>query len=109
VRGIARTTLEMCGYKVLEAANGGEALLISRDNDCNIALLLTDLVMPRMNGRTLAREICSLCPEIKVLFMSGYTDDVIAPHGISEERLAFIHKPFSPEALSQKVREVLDQ
>ena len=108
VRGIARTTLEMCGYKVLEAANGGEALLIIREHRCKIDLMLTDVIMPRMSGRTLVQEVASLCPEMKMLYMSGYTDDVIMPHGVFQEGLAFIHKPFTPEALSRKVREVLE-
>ncbi len=108
VRRIARTTLDMCGYKVLEAENGGEALLISQELKGNIDLMLTDVVMPRMNGRRLGQEISRLRPEIKVLYMSGHTYEETAPHGILEEGVPFIHKPFTPAALSAKVRELLD-
>jgi two-component system, cell cycle sensor histidine kinase and response regulator CckA len=109
VRGIARTTLEMCGYEVLEAANGGEALLIGKELNCEIDLLLTDVVMPRMSGRTLVKEMHEICPKMKVLYMSGYADDVIAPRGVFTNRSAFLNKPFTPEALHRKVREVLDK
>lgn len=96
VRRVARTTLELCGYKVLEAANGGEALLISRELKGDIDLMLTDVVMPRMNGRGLGKELARLRPRMKVLYMLGYTYDETASHGVFADRLAFIHKPFTP-------------
>lgn len=108
VRGMARATLEMCGYEVLDASNAGEALLISKERNCRIDLLLTDVVMPRMSGQTLVKEIYKVCPNIKVLYMSGYTDDVVAPRGINQEKADFIHKPFTPEALATRIRRALD-
>ncbi len=99
--------LETLGYKVIPAGTPGEAIRIAREHTGLIDLLLTDVVMPEMNGRDLARNISSLYPELKVLFMSGYTANVIAHHGILDEGLDFIHKPFSRKMLGGKVREVL--
>jgi two-component system cell cycle sensor histidine kinase/response regulator CckA len=71
-------------------------------------LLLTDVVMPGMNGQLLSRQLSKLCPGLKVLFTSGYTDDMIAHHGVLDPGVAFLEKPFSPIVLARKVREVLD-
>jgi CheY-like chemotaxis protein len=108
VRRVARTALEMGGYKVLEAADGGDALLVSRQYEGAIHLALTDVVMPRMNGRALAEQLVRARPSMSVLYMSGYTEDAISRHGVLEEGVNFIQKPFAPDVLLRKVKEVLD-
>jgi two-component system, cell cycle sensor histidine kinase and response regulator CckA len=100
--------LEKYGYRVLAASSPGEALLAAKNHTGKIHMLLTDLIMPEMNGRDLAKGIISLCPETLCLFMSGYAGDVIAQSGVLDEGMQFIHKPFSNQALAVKVREVLD-
>ena len=96
------------GYTVLTAASGPEALDTSARHDGEIDLLLTDVVMPQMSGRTLARRLLKPRPAIKVLFMSGYTDDAIVHHGVLDEGTNFLGKPFTGTDLTRKVREVLD-
>jgi PAS domain S-box-containing protein len=108
VRRIARVILEMNGYHVLEASGGDEALSIYKQHEGQIDLVMTDVVMPQMSGRELAQSLETLQPGIKVLYMSGYTDDAIVRHGLLDQEIAFIQKPFTPEALTYKVREVLD-
>jgi PAS domain S-box-containing protein len=108
VREVVREILEMNGYEVLEARHGAEALEISRQQQGPIHLMVTDVVMPEMSGRELAQRLLSLRPETRVLYMSGYTDDDIVRHGVLGADMAFIAKPFSPDALAAKVREVLD-
>ena len=108
VRKLAAITLERNGYKVLEADSPAEAMKISSKYKGVIHLLLTDVVMPGMNGRELQKQLTAARPEIKALFMSGYTANVIAHHGVLDPGLHFIQKPFRPKDLSLKVREVLD-
>jgi CheY-like chemotaxis protein len=108
VREVVREILEMSGYAVLEARDGAEALEISARHPGRIHLMVTDVVMPQMSGRELAVQMASLRPDVRVLFMSGYTDSAIVRHGVLDPGTAFISKPFTPDALAAKVREVLD-
>jgi two-component system cell cycle sensor histidine kinase/response regulator CckA len=107
VRRTVSKILETYGYQVLEARNGGSALLLCERYEKPIDLLLTDVVMPEMSGRELADRLASQHPEMKVLYMSGYIDDVIVHHGVLDEGTAFIQKPFAADVLARKVREVL--
>ena len=108
VRKLTVQVLEMYGYEVLEASNGGSALLLCERHQGPIHLLVTDVIMPEMSGRELADRLAQLRPEMRVLYMSGYTDNAIVHQGVLDEGANFIEKPFSPDALARKVREVLD-
>ncbi len=108
VRGLAVRVLRSRGYEVLEASNGDEALRRAHEFPGTIHLLLSDIVMPQMNGKALADRLGSLRPDCRILFMSGYTDDAIIRHGVQEKQVAFLHKPFTETTLARKVREVLD-
>ena len=108
VRALAARVLQERGYKVLESASPEDALQIAEHQQEPIALLLTDVVLPRMSGRKIAEHLTLLRPSMKVLYMSGYTDDAIVRSGMLEANTAFLQKPFTPAGLARKVREVLD-
>jgi len=108
VRRLAHSILRANGYTVLEARQSKEALLLSGQHEGPIHLMVTDIVMPGMSGRDLAERLKPSRPNMQVLFMSGYTDKAIVHHGELDPGTAFLQKPFTPEALARKVREVLD-
>ena len=108
LRKFAQTVLRKSGYKVLEAENGEDALRISAAHDGSIDLLITDVVMPKMGGKEIAKRLQSLYPRMKVLYMSGYTGNAIVHDGVLATGLNFIEKPFSRENFTGKVREILD-
>ena len=99
--------LKNLGYSVIAAATPGEAIRLAREHQGRIDLLMTDVVMPEMNGRDLARNVVSIHPDIRRLFMSGYTADVIAHQGVLDEGVHFLQKPFSQQDLAAKLREAL--
>ncbi|MFW5741562.1 MAG: ATP-binding protein, partial [Myxococcota bacterium] len=109
VRGLAVRTLRRQGYRVHAFANGGEALMAVREMNEPIHLLMTDVIMPGVNGKVLAENIQAIVPDIQVLFTSGYTDDVISQHGVLQEGIEFIAKPYTPQSLAKRVRTVLDR
>jgi CheY-like chemotaxis protein len=109
VRKLARKCLEEQGYTVLEAANSDQALRICNKYDKTIHLLMTDVIMPGLDGRQLARRVTTLRPEIRVLYVSGYTENTIVHRGVLDAGIAFLQKPFRPLDLAVKVREVLDE
>jgi PAS domain S-box-containing protein len=109
VRRVAQEILSRYGYHVIAAQNAGEALLSCERHPRTIHLLLTDVVMPQMSGRELAVRLETLRPDMKVLYMSGYTDNAIVHHGILDSGIAYVQKPLVPEMLARRVREVLDQ
>jgi two-component system cell cycle sensor histidine kinase/response regulator CckA len=108
VREVVREILQLNGYEVLEARQGEQAIEISARHPGPIHLMVTDVVMPEMSGRELAQRLTLLRPDMRVLYMSGYTDDAIVRHGVLDAGMAFIAKPFTPDGLASKVRQVLD-
>jgi signal transduction histidine kinase/CheY-like chemotaxis protein len=109
LRNLCVQILEQLGYRVLQARNGTEAIAVAQGYGERIDLLLTDVVMPGMNGADLATQLVLHHREMKVLFTSGYTEDVISHHGVLAEGVSFIGKPYTPSALARKVREVIDE
>jgi PAS domain S-box-containing protein len=105
---LVHKVLQANGYTVLVAASGGDAERVAGQHDGPIHLLMTDVVMPGLNGREVARRLEATRPGIRVLYLSGYTDDAIVHHGVLEPGVAFLQKPFTPAVLGRKVREVLD-
>jgi two-component system, cell cycle sensor histidine kinase and response regulator CckA len=108
VRDMTKEILQESGYQVLEAKHGQDALLVADRHSGTIHLMLSDVVMPQMSGRELAERLAPLHKDMKVLYMSGYTDDAIVHHGVLDEGMSFIEKPFTPNALARKVRELLN-
>ena len=108
VRGLAKMALETQGYRVLTAANGNEAERVFANHGDEVQVVVTDVVMPEMSGRELVERLRRLRSSVRVLYMSGYTDDAVVRHGVVEAVEAFLQKPFSPLALARKVRDVLD-
>ena len=108
VRAMTRRSLRSNGYTLLEAGDGGHAVRLCERHPGPIHLLVSDVVMPGMGGRQLADRLTALRPDMRVLFVSGYTDDAVVRHGVLQSEVAFLQKPFSPDALRQKVRDVLD-
>ncbi|MCI0461353.1 MAG: PAS domain S-box protein [Gemmataceae bacterium] len=109
VRQFLHYSLRLSGYRVLEAGSGQEALTLCEQHKGEIDLLVTDVIMPHMNGRELAERATTIQPDLRVLYISGYTDNVLDNHGILAPGTAFLYKPVTPKALAEKVREVLDR
>ncbi len=109
LRDLVRTILTACGYSVLAPVDAPSIQSMTEQVVLNINLLPTDVVMPGINGRELARQFVARNPGVKVLYMSGYTENAIVHHGVLDESTHFLQKPFTPSALTAKVREVLDQ
>ena len=108
VRRLAKNILKKYGYKIIEAENGGDAFVKFEEMGDQIDLVVTDVVMPTMSGKQLYDRLINMNPKLKVLFMSGYTDDTIENHGVLDKKTNFIQKPFRPKELAAKVRQVLD-
>jgi two-component system cell cycle sensor histidine kinase/response regulator CckA len=108
LRELAKRLLERQGYRVLGAANANEAIQLF-EHDGPVDVLLTDVVMPGGSGPDLTRQLMERRPALKVVYMSGYTDDAIVQHGVLSSGIAFLHKPFTAEAVGHKIREALDQ
>ncbi len=109
VRELGMEILQDCGYTVLGARDGIEALQVAEQHPGQIDIVVSDVVMPRMGGREVAERLATIRPNARVLFLSGYTDDTVVRHGILEAQVTFLQKPFTPASLAKKVREVLDK
>jgi DNA-binding response OmpR family regulator len=108
LRQLTSSVLAHCGYKVLTANSTEQGLALCRENHRDIRLLVTDVIMPSMNGRQLAEQVKLISPSTRVLYVSGYTSNAIVHYGVLDPGLWFLPKPFSLSALIAKVREVLD-
>jgi DNA-binding NtrC family response regulator len=109
VRGLTRKILMQAGYNVLDAKGGDEAICLCHAHPGPIDLLLTDVVMPEISGKEVADRLLELRPSIRVLYMSGYTDEAIVQHGVLDANVKFIQKPFTWVGLTRKVRDVLNR
>ena len=109
VRRLLLEVLRRNGYSILEARNGAEALEIGKEFSGPIDLLITDMVMPQMSGRELAAHLAPMRPRMRVLLMSGYTEEAIVRQGVLAPGTAFLEKPFTPDAVGKKIRELLDE
>jgi two-component system cell cycle sensor histidine kinase/response regulator CckA len=109
VRETTGIVLGRSGYRVIEAQNGEEALAVTRRMGGGIHLLVTDVVMPRMNGRELAERLAEVQPALKAIYLSGYTGDAVVHAGAIDPRMTYLQKPVAPELLLRKVREMLDR
>jgi two-component system, cell cycle sensor histidine kinase and response regulator CckA len=96
------------GYAVVAASSPGEAIRLAREHSGEIHLLITDVIMPEMNGPNLAKQLQSFCPNLKCLFMSGFTGDLITKHGVLEDGVFFIQKPFTAQTLAESMRKALE-
>ncbi|RPH53553.1 MAG: response regulator, partial [Acidobacteria bacterium] len=108
VRAVVQKALELHGYRVIEARNGKEGLEILERDAASVDLIVTDVMMPEVTGPELARRAAHIRRDLKVVYMSGYTDKAIVHHGVLAAGAAYIQKPFTPDTLARKVREVLD-
>jgi two-component system, cell cycle sensor histidine kinase and response regulator CckA len=108
VRSLVRVALQQAGYTVLEANRGIEAIRLAQEHQGPVHLLITDVVMPEMGGRQLVEQLAPLKPDLNVLYLSGYTDDAVVRHGVLQADVAFLQKPFTMAALTNKVRQLLD-
>jgi two-component system cell cycle sensor histidine kinase/response regulator CckA len=108
VRGMVRRVLSEAGFQIIEAANGQEALAVMQSARAGVDAVLTDLAMPDLGGRQLARRLIGEWPDLPVVFMSGYTDDDVARRGLLDAGVPFLEKPISPEVLTRKMRQVLE-
>jgi CheY-like chemotaxis protein len=108
VRAMTTRILRTCGYSILDAGGGKLAINVAQQYEGQIDLLLTDVVMPQIGGKRLADRLSVLRPGIRILYISGYTDETVARHGVLRAETAFLQKPFAPRALAEKVRDVLD-
>jgi CheY-like chemotaxis protein len=108
IRKLARLIFESLGYRVLEASDGQEALALAQQHTGPLQLLVTDIIMPRVGGRELAERLRALRPALRILYLSGYSDETLDHQGLPGEGLAFLQKPFTPMTLARRVREVLE-
>ena len=109
VREVTALLLETLGYEVLQVSNAEAALDLAQNTSAKIDLLLTDVIMPGMSGRELAEVLRTREPGLPVLFQSGYTDDIVVRRGILHAEVAFLHKPFTIDALAKKIRDLFDK
>ena len=109
IRYIMARTLRECGYTVLEAAGGPQALEILQEQSAPVNLIIADVVMPQMSGRELAERVLERWPDVPILFTSGYTGLFVVQRGLLDEGQEFIQKPIAPDMLAQRVREMLDK
>jgi CheY-like chemotaxis protein len=108
VRTVTKTMIEGLGYDVIEASDGQQAVALFRENTDRIQLVVSDMIMPKMSGKDVYNALKKIKSDVKILYISGYTADILQQQGIENDKVSFISKPFGPYALSKKIREVLD-